>query len=104
MSPQHQLLAALRAGDRTNPELTRPMSSEEIATLDAWEQAWPTHVRKAAFHALAEARDRMPARPLRLRLAHVIAALRYLPWNPAEWIRWSRRGQLRHLLRQQLAA
>lgn len=101
---QRQLLTALQAGDPASPMFTVPMSSEQAMNLATWEQARRDQMRSAAYHSLAEARNHNQARPMRMRLGQAVAALRYLPWNPARWLKWYRRGKLRQRLRQHMNA
>lgn len=95
---QRRLVAALASGDPSHPELAVPLAAEQMKTLGAFEHARQSQTIAAAYRSLAEAGgDREPGRA---RLRRALAALRYLPWSPARWLRWYRRGKLRQRLGQ----
>jgi len=96
--PQRRLLAALERGDPADPELAKPLSSEQIATLGRLERARRNQMKVAAYRSLGDARASRPSQ------TEIAAALRYIPWNPVQWLRWLRRGKLHQRLRQHLEA
>ncbi len=102
--PQRRLLAALEAGNPADPALSVLLSPEQMARLAALEEARRMQMKAAARRSLAEARQARAAVPMQARMREISAALRYLPCNPVQWIKWHRRGKLRRLLRQHLEA
>ena len=101
---QRRLLAALEAGDPADPELAAPLSSDQMATLAVLEDARRQQMKAAAYRSLAEARNRRAAVPVQTRMREIGSALRYVPCNPVQWLKWHRRGKLRRRLRQHLEA
>jgi hypothetical protein len=100
LSPsQRRLLAALEAGDPSAAELAAPMSSDQMTQLGRLEEARRRQMRAAAYRALAEARGSRAPLAMRMR-----AAVGYLPWNPARWMKWLAQGKLGRRLGQQLDA
>jgi hypothetical protein len=101
---QRRLLAALETGNPADPELARPLSAEQMAKLAALEEARRQQMKAAAYRSLAEARKRRAAVPMPTRMREIGSALRYVPCNPAQWLKWHRRGKFRRRLRQHLEA
>ena len=100
LSPsQRRLVQALEAGNTDAAELAAPLSSEQSAQLGRLEDARRRQMKAAAYRSLAEARDTRA--PLATRLGE---AFRYVPWNPAQWIKWSLQGKLGRRLHQHLDA
>lgn len=100
LSPaQRRLLAALRAGDPTVAELAAPVSPDQLAKLGELEDARRRQMKAAAYRSVAESRDSRAPLTTRVR-----DALTYVPWNPVQWVKWSRRGKLGRRLQQHLDA
>lgn len=100
LSPaQRRLLAALESGDPAAMELAAPLPQGQLTRLGELEEARRRQMKAAAYRSLAEARDNRA--PLASRLHD---ALSYLPWNPVQWMKWSRQGKLIRRLRQHLDA
>ena len=100
LSPsQRRLLAALESGDPAAMELAAPLSQDQLTRLGELEEARRWQMKAAAYRSLAEARDNRA--PLANRLHDAMA---YLPWNPVQWVKWSRQGKLIRRLRQHLDA
>ncbi len=103
-APQRRLLAALDRGDPTDPELSAPLPADQIARLSAFEDARRRQMKAAAYRSLKDARAGRATAPTLIRMQEIAAALRYLPCNPLQWLKWSRQGKFRRRLRQHLDA
>lgn len=100
LSPsQRRLLAALEAGDASAKELAAPLSADQLAQLGRFEEARRRQMKAAAYRAVADARDRRAPLTARMR-----DAIRYVPWNPVRWVKWSLQGKLGRRVRQHLDA
>jgi hypothetical protein len=103
-APQRRLLTALQSGNPHDPELSTPLSSDQMATLSVLEDARRRQMKAAAYRSLKDARASRTTASMRTRMQGIAAALRYLPCNPLQWLTWSRQGKLRRRLRQHLDA
>ena len=100
LSPsQRRLLAALEADNPSAAELAAPLSSDQLAQLGRLEEARRRQMKAAAYRALAEGRDKRT--PIAARVRNAIG---YVPWNPVQWVEWTRQGKLGRRLRQHLDA
>jgi len=99
---QRELLAALKAGVPTHPELKRPMLPDQLLNLERLESARRQQMSAAAYQSLADAKkSRAKTRSL---LYRTVNALRYVPLNPLWWHKQLRRGALGLRLRQHFRA
>lgn len=103
-APQRRLLSALESGDPADPELAAPLSPQQMADLAALEHARRKQMKAAAYRSLVDARTSRAAVPMQTRMREIGCALRYVPCNPVQWLKWHRRGKLRRRLRQHLDA